>query len=413
MYSGVPMSVVTAVLLAIVFSPFFILLAVDAVRARRRRRRLEWAKAFEHVEELKDPDVKEEFQFNKVQNATTSSSPSFVSHGFGRRKRKRQKYQPQRPGTSYVKPRPVHWSEKVDDDSVSLMEIQQAYVNGLQSFVYADRIHGVPGFGLREAFGSAGEAGTKSEVRAAYKLDSLTYDFPYVEIFHSVVLRPPYDIDHVIVMGWMIILVDDKNWVNGKEYVFSVVDDVKEVEERTESSPVLSSEPTVNVDGGVADVSSVDTLTVDNVVVLADDLTPLSERLDEVADSVDGSVESEVEVKYVVKEPSMINVTRNGEWFAGSHITVHRNEHRLNKMFVEEKTKGFTVYSIVSVDCNTGTVLRNETNGEVKVVPQYNLVDAVRSLLNTNGTHFFGRREFKNYCQDVSEFMKSSRSPIQ
>lgn len=405
MYSGLPLSVVAIILLVIVFSPLLIFVMVEIGRAKLKKERLEWSKAFDRPKNLQYPSENEEVQLSSDTKTTPVSSTTFDYSSFphryssyGRRKGKRKPYQPKRPGTSYVTPRLVHWSEKVDDSSVSLMDVQKEYVAEVLKNVHVDRIHGVPGFGLKDVFGESGEVGTKSEVRSAHRLDELVDEFPYVEVFHSVVLEPPYDIDHVIVMGWVIILVDDKKWQRDKKYVFTTD---RKVDFKSEL--VIENDEAIVIDTKLVEVE------VEDFIILPENEIPSVEP-------VVATVSNDTDEVTASLEPSVITVTRDDETFSGSHITVHRSERLLRRKFDGFRTnrfdgtrprslKGYTIYSIVSVDADSSAVLVNDTKGEIVVVHQYELMSMIRKLLKLNSTHFFGCRDLVYYCNDSQKFI--------
>lgn len=84
------------------------------------------------------------------------------------------------------------------------------------------RVFGIPGASLMSAY-SLGEderaAGIDGENRVAAELEQLAAQYPNTYVFHSVKLpQREGDIDHIVVQGDVILLVDSKNWKNDATY---------------------------------------------------------------------------------------------------------------------------------------------------------------------------------------------------
>lgn len=81
---------------------------------------------------------------------------------------------------------------------------------------HEQRVFGVPGASLYTADNlgvEAREAGIKGEVRVAQELERLASIYPNTYVFHSVKLPGKIgDIDHLVVQGDTMLLVDSKNW---------------------------------------------------------------------------------------------------------------------------------------------------------------------------------------------------------
>jgi hypothetical protein len=96
---------------------------------------------------------------------------------------------------------------------------QAAYIQEWEQNPNKDRIHGLPGAGLIEAFGNKGITGMRGELATARRLNELIAKYPNLHIFHGVHYKGSQgDIDHLFVMGKTIILVDSKRWESNKEY---------------------------------------------------------------------------------------------------------------------------------------------------------------------------------------------------
>lgn len=96
---------------------------------------------------------------------------------------------------------------------------QIAYLNTWEQNPHKDRIHGLPGAGLIEAFGQNGVTGMKGEIATAARLNEVIEKYPNLHVFHGVHYKGSRgDIDHVFLMGKTIILVDSKKWENNKTY---------------------------------------------------------------------------------------------------------------------------------------------------------------------------------------------------
>lgn len=84
------------------------------------------------------------------------------------------------------------------------------------------RVFGIPGSSLVSASSldaDARTAGIDGEKRVAEELERLATLYPNTYVFHSVKLpRHEGDIDHVVVQGDLILLVDSKNWKNDAVY---------------------------------------------------------------------------------------------------------------------------------------------------------------------------------------------------
>ena len=96
---------------------------------------------------------------------------------------------------------------------------QLAYIQEWEQNPHKDRIHGLPGAGLIEAFGGKGVTGMRGELATARRLNDLIAKYPNLHMFHGVHYKGSQgDIDHLFVMGKTIILVDSKRWENNKDY---------------------------------------------------------------------------------------------------------------------------------------------------------------------------------------------------
>lgn len=83
------------------------------------------------------------------------------------------------------------------------------------------RVFGKPGAGLDGSGLNADRvaAGQKGEKRVAEELERLAARYPNTYVFHSVKLfGSKADIDHVVVQGDKVLLVDSKNWARGHKY---------------------------------------------------------------------------------------------------------------------------------------------------------------------------------------------------
>lgn len=99
-----------------------------------------------------------------------------------------------------------------------LSQEQRNYLNMLHKHEHKDRIYGVPGWGLVHEFGEAGAAGEKSEISTALKLAELTFRNKEIMVFNNVQMEATWDIDHIILCGTKMILIDTKNWKSGHKY---------------------------------------------------------------------------------------------------------------------------------------------------------------------------------------------------
>lgn len=84
------------------------------------------------------------------------------------------------------------------------------------------RVFGTPGASLHTAYNldpEARQAGIDGEVRVAQALERLSTLYPNTYIFHSVKLPGKLgDIDHIVVQGNRMLLVDSKNWKHDATY---------------------------------------------------------------------------------------------------------------------------------------------------------------------------------------------------
>lgn len=99
------------------------------------------------------------------------------------------------------------------------------------------RVFGKPGAGLDSAGLDADRvaAGQKGEKRVAEELERLAARYPNTYVFHSVKLfGSKADIDHVVVQGTKVLLVDSKNWARGHQYEVTTVYNGEEGYEKTD-----------------------------------------------------------------------------------------------------------------------------------------------------------------------------------
>ncbi len=93
------------------------------------------------------------------------------------------------------------------------------------------KVYGTPGAGLDSAGLDAGRvaAGQKGEKRVGDELERLAAQYPNTYVFHSVKLYGSQaDIDHVVVQGKQVLLVDAKNWSRNAEYEINTVYNAEE-----------------------------------------------------------------------------------------------------------------------------------------------------------------------------------------
>jgi hypothetical protein len=88
--------------------------------------------------------------------------------------------------------------------------------------LYEQRIFGTPGASLLNAYSldwEARQAGIDGEARVAAELERLAAFYPNTYIFHSVKLPGKIgDIDHLVVQGNKMLIVDSKNWKHDAAY---------------------------------------------------------------------------------------------------------------------------------------------------------------------------------------------------
>lgn len=84
------------------------------------------------------------------------------------------------------------------------------------------RVFGTPGASLHAATQlglEARQAGIEGEERVAQELEHLAASYPNTYVFHSVKLPGKMgDIDHLVIQGNVMLLVDTKNWKHSAEY---------------------------------------------------------------------------------------------------------------------------------------------------------------------------------------------------
>lgn len=87
---------------------------------------------------------------------------------------------------------------------------------------YEKRIFGTPGASLYDAYSldwEARQAGIDGEIRVAKELERLASIYPNTYVFHSVKLPGKVgDIDHLVIQGDKMLLVDSKNWKHDAAY---------------------------------------------------------------------------------------------------------------------------------------------------------------------------------------------------
>ncbi len=95
------------------------------------------------------------------------------------------------------------------------------------------RVFGTIGSSLQTAEGMTQEridAGLAGERRVGLLLESIAAQYPNMYVFHSVKLFGSVaDIDHVVVQGNQVMLVDTKNWQSGRDYSVRRVDNESDV----------------------------------------------------------------------------------------------------------------------------------------------------------------------------------------
>ena len=75
--------------------------------------------------------------------------------------------------------------------------------------------------GSNTAFGEAAKVGAKGEVAVGDALEAFARNYPYVRVFHGLCFTPGKkgaDVDHVVLIGDKVILVDAKYWAYGNYY---------------------------------------------------------------------------------------------------------------------------------------------------------------------------------------------------
>lgn len=102
--------------------------------------------------------------------------------------------------------------------TIGLTPALAVYQSKVANLPNNDRIIGIPAYGLVAKYGDKGVSGEKSEISTALKLASLTSSFEGVYVLNNVQFTPKWDIDHVVVSGKTIILIDTKNWQNEMSY---------------------------------------------------------------------------------------------------------------------------------------------------------------------------------------------------
>ena len=87
---------------------------------------------------------------------------------------------------------------------------------------WEQRVFGTPGASLHHAYNlslEAREAGISGELRVAQELERLAAFYPNTYIFHSVKLPGKVgDIDHLVIQGNKMLIVDSKNWKHDAAY---------------------------------------------------------------------------------------------------------------------------------------------------------------------------------------------------
>jgi hypothetical protein len=87
---------------------------------------------------------------------------------------------------------------------------------------YEKRVFGTPGASLYDAYAldwDARQAGIDGEVRVGEELERLAALYPNTYVFHSVKLPGKVgDIDHLVIQGNKMLLVDSKNWKHDASY---------------------------------------------------------------------------------------------------------------------------------------------------------------------------------------------------
>lgn len=95
---------------------------------------------------------------------------------------------------------------------------QKEYINKIASNPNSDRIIGIPAYGLVKKYGQTGVYGEKSEIATALTLATLTSKNKGLFVLNNVQFTSNWDIDHVVVAGNTIILIDTKNWKGKSRY---------------------------------------------------------------------------------------------------------------------------------------------------------------------------------------------------
>lgn len=81
-----------------------------------------------------------------------------------------------------------------------------------------DRVIGMPAYGLVKKYGKNGVYGEKSEIATALSLSYLTKTHKGLYVFNNVQVTPQWDIDHIVLAGDTMILIDTKNWKGKSSY---------------------------------------------------------------------------------------------------------------------------------------------------------------------------------------------------
>lgn len=95
---------------------------------------------------------------------------------------------------------------------------QKEYLNKIANTANNDRIIGIPAYGLVKKYGQTGVYGEKSEISTALTLATLTNKHKGLYVLNNVQFTSNWDIDHVVVAGNTIILIDTKNWKSKSKY---------------------------------------------------------------------------------------------------------------------------------------------------------------------------------------------------
>jgi hypothetical protein len=113
----------------------------------------------------------------------------------------------------------IYWVEQPKAKQADLNAQQLKYIEEIEKLPYQKRIHGVPGVGLENTFGSVGNVGAQAEAGTAYRLNKLAEKYDTLHVYNGIHFKgQEWDIDHAVIMGNTIVLIDSKRWQNKKTY---------------------------------------------------------------------------------------------------------------------------------------------------------------------------------------------------